>query len=70
MAERLRCLKCGSHRISGNKFHYNCKSCGFIQDLFKKDKTLKVFAENEKKSKDMKQWWKEKKLKEVKKNGC
>ncbi len=39
---RLHCLSCGSYRISGDRFRFKCKVCGFIHDsaikgLIKKD---------------------------------
>ena len=35
---RLCCPSCGSYRITGNRFKFKCKMCGFIHDMAKKKK--------------------------------
>ncbi len=36
-ASRLRCPACSSYRISGDRFRFKCKVCGFIHDSVPKD---------------------------------
>ncbi len=36
VSSRLRCPSCASYRITGNRFRFKCKVCGFVHDLVKK----------------------------------